>query len=226
MPQTGMALETVSPLFGRTLNPFNTEFSAGGSSGGDAVLVALHGAPFAPSTDIGGSIRAPAAFNGLYGIRPTADRVPKRGMKSVESGQLNMRVSCGPVCHSMSDLKLLTSILINWPSARYDTTCIPVGWRDVQKPSGKLAFGYMEFDGAVMPQPPILRAMREAAEKLKSQGHEGNFSWKESPLSLMEANQPNEQLSSSRFHSTAGRRHKFMYVLMITSHHVANHSEV
>lgn len=62
MPQTGFILETVSNLWGRTLNPFNTRLGSGGSSGGDAALIAMKGAPIAPSSDIGGSIRAPAAF--------------------------------------------------------------------------------------------------------------------------------------------------------------------
>lgn len=79
MPQTGMVLETVSNLWGRTVNPFNRLLGAGGSSGGDAALVAMKGSPIAPSSDIGGSIRVPAAFNGLYGIRPTAQRIPKGG---------------------------------------------------------------------------------------------------------------------------------------------------
>ena len=53
MPQTGMALETVSHLWGRTLNPYNPAFGSGGSSGGDGVLCALHGEPAAPiTTDI------------------------------------------------------------------------------------------------------------------------------------------------------------------------------
>lgn len=175
MPQTGMLLETVSNLYGRTLNPFNSDFGAGGSSGGDAALVAMRGSPVTPSTDIGGSIRAPAAFNGLYGIRPSADRIPKRAMKSVESGQLNIRVSCGPVCHSMTDLKLLTRVLTAWPQARYDTTCVPTQWREMDYSSEKLAFGLWEFDGAVMPHPPILRATRNTAEKLRAAGHEGVF---------------------------------------------------
>lgn len=175
MPQTGMLLETVSNLYGRTLSPFNPKFGAGGSSGGDGALVALKGSPVAPSTDIGGSIRAPAAFNGLYGIRPSADRVPKRAMKSVEGGQLNIRVSCGPVCHSMADLKLLTRTLTAWPQARYDPTCIPTVWRDVDKSTEKLAFGLWEFDGAVMPHPPILRALRQTADKLRQAGHESEY---------------------------------------------------
>ncbi|KAL4944947.1 hypothetical protein BDV06DRAFT_232139 [Aspergillus oleicola] len=168
----GMLLETVSNLFGRTLNPRDLKFGAGGSSGGDGALVALRGSPVTPSTDIGGSIRAPAAFNGLYSIRPTADRVPKRGMKSVESGQLNIRVSCGPIAHSLADVKLLTRVLIDWPQARYDPTCIPVPWRGAYMTGKKLSFGFWEFDGVVMPHPPIRRAIRQTAERLRAAGHE------------------------------------------------------
>lgn len=173
MPQTGMALETVSPLFGRTLNPHNPNLVAGGSSGGDAALVALYGSPLAPSTDIGGSIRAPAAFNGLYGIRPSADRIPKRGMRSVEHGQVNIRVSCGPVCNHIEDLETFTQIINAYPRAQYDTTAVPVRWRELPIPTRKLAFGLLEFDDVVRPHPPILRALRETAAKLKAQGHDG-----------------------------------------------------
>ncbi|KAL4876348.1 amidase signature domain-containing protein [Aspergillus karnatakaensis] len=172
MPQAGMLLETVSNLYGRTLNPRDTNFGAGGSSGGDGALVALKGCAMTPSTDIGGSIRAPAAFNGLYGIRPTADRIPKRGMKSVESGQLNIRVSCGPVAHSLADLKLMTKVLTTSSERRYDPSCVPVPWREVDKKGEKLVFGLWQWDRAVMPHPPILRALKETAEKLRAAGHE------------------------------------------------------
>ncbi|KAJ4302714.1 hypothetical protein N0V90_001604 [Kalmusia sp. IMI 367209] len=72
----------------------------------------------------------------------------------------------------MSDLELLTRILVSQPQSRYDTTSIPLGWRNIERPKGKLAFGILEFDGSVMPHPPLLRAMRQTAEKLKLQGHE------------------------------------------------------
>ena len=176
MPQTGMLLETVSNLFGRTLNPFNTDFGSGGSSGGDGALIALKGSPIAPATDVGGSIRAPAAFNGLYGIRPSADRVPKRGMRSVEVGQLNIRVSCGPICHSIADVKLMARLLLDWPSAKNDPTCLPIAWKEIDKSSEKLAFGIWESDEVVTPHPPILRAMRRTADKLRAQGHDGQWS--------------------------------------------------
>ncbi|CAH0003405.1 unnamed protein product [Clonostachys byssicola] len=160
MPQTGMALETASNLWGRTLSPFNIDLSSGGSSGGDAALVAMRGCPITPSTDMGGSIRVPAAFNGLYAIRPTADRVPKGGMDNINStGQTTIQLSCGPICHSIGDLELLTKVINAYPHNKYDVTCAPIPWRNLDTLKGKLTFGMMRWDGVVMPHPPILRAM-------------------------------------------------------------------
>lgn len=176
MPQTGMLLETWSNVFGRTLNPRNTAFGSGGSSGGDAALLAMHGGPITPSSDIGGSIRAPAAFNGLYGIRPTADRVPKHGMTTAAPGNVSIKVSCGPNCHGMADLKMLTNILLNHEAVGFEPTAAFAPWRgDVQIEKGtKLSFGLLMTDGVVDPHPPIRRAMLEAAEKLRRAGHQGN----------------------------------------------------
>ena len=124
--KSGMALETVSNLWGRTVSPFNRDLGAGGSSGGDATLIGLRGSPIAPSTDMGGSIRVPAAFNRLYGIRPTSDRILKGGMQNTNTGNLTIKLSCGPVCHSLDDLELLTKILNAHPNNEYDVTYAPV----------------------------------------------------------------------------------------------------
>lgn len=175
MPQSGMALETVSNLCGRTPNPFNTDLGAGGSSGGDAALVAMKGSPIAPSTDLGGSIRVPAAFNGLYAIRPTSDRIPKGGMDNINNGQISIKLSCGPVCHSMEDLELFTKILNAHPLNKYDVTCAPVPWRTLGAPLGKLAVGILKWDGVVMPHPPILRALEHTKRALEKAGHEGKL---------------------------------------------------
>lgn len=173
MPQTGMVLETWSNLFGRTLNPRNTAFGPGGSSGGDGALLAMHGAPITPSSDIGGSIRAPAAFNGLYGIRPTADRVPKVGMTTSAPGNVSIKVSCGPNAHSMKDVRLLTEIITSHEAVPFDPTCAWAPWRkDVEAPAGKMSFGLWMTDEVVDPHPPIKRAMLETAEKLRAAGHE------------------------------------------------------
>ena len=173
MPQTGMALETWSTLWGRTLNPRNDKFGSGGSSGGDGALIAMKGSPIGPASDIGGSIRAPAAFNGLYSIRPSSERIPRGGMRSTVSGQVSIKTSCGPICHSMADLMMFTKIVNGHPLAEQDASFIPMPWRDVQLASKGLNFGILEFDGVCMPHPPILRAIRETAAKLKAAGHKG-----------------------------------------------------
>lgn len=172
MPQTGFILETVSNLWGRTLNPYNRRLGAGGSSGGDGALVAMKGCPIAPSTDIGGSIRAPAAFNGLYGIRPTAMRVPKNLWEGTMTGQMSIRDSAGPVCHSMDDLRLFTQLLLTNMQARYDTNAVPVPWRQIML-SQKLSIGIMKWDRVVMPQPPVLRAIEHTKQALLGAGYDG-----------------------------------------------------
>lgn len=173
MPQSGMAIETVSNLWGRTLNPYNTALSAGGSSGGDAVLVALKGTPVTPSTDLGGSIRVPAAFNGLYAIRPTSDRIPKGGMENINNGQLSIKLSCGPICHSMEDLEAFTKVINSHPSNQHDPTSVPMPWRSLKASDDKLTIGLMKWDKVVMPHPPVLRALEHTKRALENAGHKG-----------------------------------------------------
>ena len=174
MPQTGMALETTSNLWGRTLNPFNPAFGAGGSSGGDAALCALRGEPAAPiTTDIGGSIRAPGAFNGLYAMRPTADRVPKHGMITAAPGNLSIKVSAGPCVHSMQDLKLFTKLILTHPTLPYEPTTILPYWNEPPPPAPTrhLRIALISTDDVVTPHPPIQRALRETSAKLQAAGH-------------------------------------------------------
>ncbi|CAK7234683.1 hypothetical protein SCUCBS95973_009019 [Sporothrix curviconia] len=172
MPQTGMMLQTVSNLWGRTLNPFHRGFSAGGSSGGDGALVAMHGSPFCASTDIGGSIRAPATFNGLYGMRPSSERIPKGGLTTSAPGQVSIKVSCGPVCHSVADLKLVTRVLLqHYAYIGYDPSCVPFPWNEAVLLPPKLCFGVLRDDGVVRPQPPIRRSLDETVQALQAAGH-------------------------------------------------------
>ncbi|UNI18404.1 Amidase [Purpureocillium takamizusanense] len=188
MPQTGMLLETVSNLWGRTKNPYNRDFSAGGSSGGDGALVAMHGSPFCPSTDIGGSIRAPATFNGLYGIRPTSERIPRSGLLTVVYGQISIKVSCGPTCHSMGDVKLVTKLLLTHRDyIGVDPTAAPVAWQDKVEVQDSLVFGVLRTDGCVTPQPPVARALDELVKSVKAAGH--RVVEIEPPFDLWEASQ-------------------------------------
>ena len=173
MPQTGMALETVSNLWGRTLNPYNSIFGSGGSSGGDAALCAMRGEPAAPlTTDIGGSIRAPGAFNGLYAMRPTAERVPKLGMITAAPGNTSIKVSAGPCCHSMEDVKLFTKLILAHRTLPYEPTTVLGFWNEAPSPARKLRVGILSTDGVVDPHPPIQRALKETASKLEAAGYE------------------------------------------------------
>lgn len=157
----------------RTLNPFNPELTCGGSSGGEGALIALKGSPIGPATDIGGSIRAPAAFNGLYGIRPSSSRISRRGARTTVPGQISIRTSAGPLCHSMEDLKMFTKVMFEDTKSHIDGTSVPLPWKHIEAPVQRLRLGYFEFDGVCMPHPPILRGLRETAAKLKEAGHEG-----------------------------------------------------
>ena len=71
VPQLVFALQSENDIYGRALNPYDALRTCGGSSGGDAGLVAARCVPLALGTDIGGSIRCPASFNGIYGFKPT-----------------------------------------------------------------------------------------------------------------------------------------------------------
>ena len=87
VPHTLMAGETVNNITGYTWNPKNRHLSCGGSSGGEGALISLKGSPVGFGTDIGGSIRIPAAFNGLYGLRPSSGRLPYEGEKEALSAR-------------------------------------------------------------------------------------------------------------------------------------------
>ena len=75
-PEWGAGSHTFNPVFGATRNPWDTARSAGGSSGGGAVALACRMVPLADGSDLGGSLRNPAAWNGVVGLRPTPGVVP------------------------------------------------------------------------------------------------------------------------------------------------------
>jgi amidase len=172
MPQTGMALETVSNLSGHTLNPFNTHLSAGGSSGGEGALNGCHGAPVGIATDIGGSVRAPASFQGLYAMRPSSKRFSYLGNQVSVGGNIAITATVGPVGRSLRDIDLISRVLGESRMWERDLAVPPLVWTPVQKVE-KLVVGIMMWDGVVMPHPPILKAMETAAEKLRAAGVEG-----------------------------------------------------
>jgi amidase len=105
-PEFGMGSQTFNPVFGPTLNPYDVRKTCGGSTGGGAVALACGMAPIASGTDIGGSLRNPANFCNVVGIRPSPGRVPNG--PSTQLGWSTLSVS-GPMARNVTDCALLLS---------------------------------------------------------------------------------------------------------------------
>ena len=106
-PEFGAGSQTFNQVFGATANPYDKSKTCGGSSGGAAVAVASGMLPFADGSDLGGSLRNPAAFCNIVGFRPSPGTVPN-WPKQLSSDQLSV---CGPMARSVEDLSLLLSVM-------------------------------------------------------------------------------------------------------------------
>src|SRR5690625_886851 len=106
--------ETDNKLYGRTNNAWDKTRTAGGSSGGEAALIAVGGSPVGMSSDIGGSIRFPSHFNGVVGFKPGMNQVSSEGHIPADNIPLKARMSSiGPIGKSVRDVKLLYHLTKN-----------------------------------------------------------------------------------------------------------------
>ena len=172
-PQTLMHLETSSNLYGVTVNPFNRNLTSGGSSGGEGALIGLRGSCLGIGTDIGGSIRSPAANCGLYGLRPTSYRLPTDGCSATMLSQEQIVAVIGPLSTSLEGIKTLMKIVLSAKPWLVEPSLVPLPWRDgeshlVSAGKKRLKVGIMWSDEVVRPHPPVIRALKEVAEKLKA----------------------------------------------------------
>ncbi len=110
VPQLGFFFETDNPVYGRTANPWNIERTCGGSSGGEAAVIACGGASFGIGTDLGGSIRVPAHFCGIHGLMPTAGSISSHGVRCLSTGA-SMTPMAGPMARHVDDLHLVWSLM-------------------------------------------------------------------------------------------------------------------
>ena len=106
-PEFGLGSNTYNPVYGTTLNPYDPSRSAGGSSGGAAVALALRMLPVADGSDMGGSLRNPAGWNNIYGFRPSFGRVPKLPELDLFGQQLGVE---GPMARTAADLARLLAV--------------------------------------------------------------------------------------------------------------------
>ncbi|KAJ4144885.1 hypothetical protein LMH87_003753 [Akanthomyces muscarius] len=174
VPQTMMTVDSHNNIFGRTLNPLNTSLSAGGSSGGEGAIVGFRASPLGLGTDVGGSVRFPAACNGVYGFRPTVGRIPAGDTKvCIDPGMRQIKACIGPLAGDVDALDLLMKVVVDSRPWKLDSTAIDVPWRDVKiEAARKLRIGVMAVDPAFPLHPPIRDAVKEASNKLAAAGHE------------------------------------------------------
>ncbi len=168
-PELLMAWETDNLLYGRTNNPWELTRTAGGSSGGEAAAIASRCSAAGVGSDGGGSIRVPAHFCGICGLKPTPGRIPATGHYPQSVGPFALLGVVGPMARTVADLKIMFEAMqgpdIGDPSA----APVPVRW-----PTGeglrKTRIGYFEDDGRTPVTPETRIAVRQAAEALRSAG--------------------------------------------------------
>jgi fatty acid amide hydrolase len=171
LSQTMLYVEARNPIFGQTANPWSLAHSPGGSSGGEGAAIACGESPLGVGTDIGGSIRTPAHFCGIAGLKPTLDRLPMKGYRSVLAGQETVRGMGGPMARSAADLELFFRALDPRRLADLDPRVPPLPWEE----SGRvdletLRVGVYSDDGVLPASHSVSRAVERAASALRSRG--------------------------------------------------------
>ena len=120
-PELTLAADTDNLVYGRTKNPYDTNLSPGGSSGGAAAIIATGGSPFDIGSDTGGSIRIPSHSCGIAGIKPTSGRVPRTGhCISYALGATESLTQNGPMARYVRDLDPILKV-ISGPDSRIRT---------------------------------------------------------------------------------------------------------
>jgi fatty acid amide hydrolase len=172
VPQTLGMLETDNPRFGRTNNPWDLTRTPGGSSGGDGALVAAGGSPLSLGADFGGSLRVPAAWNGICTLKPTARRLPTdRAPIRSATGDEGMIAQPGPLARTTADVALALRVLVEANAARPTGSNPPVPWREPPASGvAGLRVALLPTIDGFTPSPAIRRALDEAAEGLRAAG--------------------------------------------------------
>ncbi|CAI7623513.1 unnamed protein product [Penicillium bialowiezense] len=172
VPQTMMTTDSHNNVFDRTLNPWNTTLGPGGSSGGEGALLALRGSPLGVGTDIGGSIRIPAHCCGLYGFKPSTQRVPNGGMRVCNTSGMKFILSCaGPLSTDLNGIETFFRSVFEAQPARLDSTILDIPWREVPVKS-TLRIGVVPESSIFPLHPPVRRVLAEAVCLLEAQGHQ------------------------------------------------------
>lgn len=167
-PEFGAGANTFNEVFGRTLNPYDTRLSSAGSSGGAAVALRTGTAWLAHGSDMGGSLRNPASFCGIVGLRPSVGRVATN-RKPKTDGNLGQQ---GPMARNVTDCALLLDVMsgqeprdpVSLPRSKSSfTTALHSGWKPKR-------VAYSATLGITPVDKEVAEITRKAAYKLQAEG--------------------------------------------------------
>ena len=168
-PELLMAWETDNLLYGRTNNPWDLSRTSGGSSGGEAAAIAAGCSAGGVGSDGGGSIRVPAHFSGICGLKPTPGRIPATGHFPTSVGPFALIGVVGPMARTVSDLKVLFEVMQGPDDGDPSAAPVPVRWPS-RSDLKKLRIGYFEDDERTPVTAETRATVRAAAEALKRAG--------------------------------------------------------
>jgi Asp-tRNA(Asn)/Glu-tRNA(Gln) amidotransferase A subunit family amidase len=168
-PELLMAWETDNSLHGRTNSPWDLARTPGGSSGGEAAAIAAGMSAGGVGGDGGGSIRVPAHFSGICGLKPTPGRIPTTGHFPAAGGPFAMIGVVGPMARNVGDLTVLFEVMQGADYGDPYSAAVPVRRPD-ENEIKKLRVGYFEDDGRTPVTPEIRTGVRKAAEALGRAG--------------------------------------------------------
>jgi len=154
-------------VYGKANNPFDVERTPGGSSGGEASIIAAGGSPFGIGSDAGGSIRWPAHCCGIVGMKPTTGRAPRTGHWPAFSGIFSLVTQIGPMARSVEDISL-TLPMLSGPDG-IDPTVMPIPLKDPSEVKlSELNITFHTDNGLATPINEIQNAVKNAAEILEN----------------------------------------------------------
>ena len=167
MPEFALWWETENLVFGRTRNPWDPTRTAGGSSGGEAASIAAGLSPLGLGTDLGGSIREPAAFCGIVGLKPTMGRIPYSG---IQPQTLFRAIHVGPMARTVQDIALALSVLAGPDDQDPYTPPVPVPDYLAPAPLPRTVKVGWSAAAGIPVEPVVQRAVAEAAQALSDAG--------------------------------------------------------
>jgi amidase len=165
LPDLLFAFETDNLIYGRTNNPYDVSRTSGGSSGGEAALIAACGSPLGLGSDAAGSVRLPAHFCGIAALKPTSGRLPRTGHVPPAGGWIETLWQIGPLARRVEDLSTMMPLLLGGDGMDHTVVEMPYESPAPVKLSG-LRVAFFTDNGIAAPTAETANTVRSAAKAL------------------------------------------------------------